>query len=872
MKERPLLIFPKKTESVYKGIARNITTPHTPTSARQGERLSPKFDQLQTYLKQQKIELQQELDGAEPEQVLVLEVIGSVKDFANAVKKIEGFEFLGEVEIEEILPDADFYYTKSKDGRDEAKDKPLEGNLYAIMTDSKALDHLLSMWNQWKNDDNVQFNHGLGKFKNIFSNLKNIRRWDAQDRLLETEQIWQNYLESYSGQSVTFEIELWFRNSPKKQIENAQQIELLVEDLGGEILNSCIIEEISYHAIIAKLPSDAFLNIVNHSNIKLVKFEGIMFFRPVGQISAGGDISKNEQIESIASLPDHPMPQGNPIVALLDGMPLRNHSLLAKRMTIEDPDDFESQYPSGNLMKHGTSMASLIIHGDLNDNNDPLKHPVYVRPIMQPNLRNLSFGHNKVLEHIPETYIAVDLIHRAIKRIFEGDGEFSASAPSIKIINLSIGDWCRQYTRTMSPWAKLLDWLSAKYNVLIIVSAGNHMDNIDIDLESGQDFESLTEDEREALIVKALYKNSHKRKILSPAESINSITVGSTHQDSCKNFVTASHIFNPFNKLFPSPISAFGNGHRKSIKPDIIFSGGRVTCTQKLDSKNTVLIKDFPREPGNKMCYPGDEVGELDKVVYFSGTSNAAALISHNAAICHDSLKENLQENAAEIDYEKYLPSLIKAMLVHGSSWGEVGEAVQKALDIKDKKIKERLTRKWIGYGMPDIKRVLGCTAQRACVIGFGELKSNESHIFELPLPSSLESKKEWRRVTVTLAWLSPIVATNKKYRQANLWYELPNNYIANDRTDAQWQSVRKGTVQHENFESKKAVSFEDDGTLKIKVNCMNDAGIIKSPIQYALIVSLEVGEGVQISVYDEIRTKLSTKIQVSAAQDLFGF
>ncbi len=864
MKNRPLLIFPKRGEVPYKGIPRNIALPHTPTNTKQGERLSSKFDQLQTYLAQQTIEFQQGVDGAEPEQVLVLEVVGSVKDFANAVKNIKGFEFLGEVEIEEMLPDDDFHYAKSIDGRDEVMNQSLDGNLYAIMTDAKALDQLLSRWNQWKNDDKTQFSRGLNKFKNIFSNLKNIRRWDAQDRLLEAEKTWQDYLEFHNGQNITFEIELWFRSSNEKQIANASQVESLVIDLGGRVLNSCIINEISYHALLAELPASAFRGIIDNRNIKLVKCDGIMFFRPVGQITSGRDES-DEKIALTTLTVDHPLPQGDPLVAILDGMPLSNHSLLANRLVVDDPDGWESKYTSGKLMRHGTTMASLIIHGDLSDDGGiPLKTPVYVRPIMQPDASGR--------EHIPETQIIVDLMHRAIKRIFEGDGILPAVMPSIKIINLSIGDQCRQFTRTMSPWAKLLDWLSAKYNVLIIVSAGNHATPFYLEMDSNQNFEDLNREDREGLVIKSLYKNSHRRKLLSPSESINSITVGSVHHDSCQNFHTPPHLFDPFNRILPSPFSAFGGGYRKSIKPDIIFPGGRILCTKEIGSPNKVLITNYVSQPGNKVCYPGRGVGETSGTIFCAGTSNAAALLSRNAAICYDSLKENLQENTAGIAYEKYLPSLVKAMIVHGSSWGEIGKSVKKVLDAQDKRAEERLTRQWIGYGMPDINRVLGCTAQRACILGFGELKSHESHIFEFPLPPSLESKTDWRRVTVTLAWLSPVVATNKKYRQASLWFELLNNDLAEGRTNAQWQSVRKGTIQHELFESEKAVLFADDGILKIKVNCMNDAGVIQGSIPYGIVVSLEVGEGVQIPVYDEVKSRISSKIQVPATQDLFSF
>ena len=46
-----------------------------------------------------------------------------------------------------------------------------------------------------------------------------------------------------------------------------------------------------------------------------------------------------------------------------------------------------------------------------------------------------------------------------------------ASAPHVKIINFSIGDNIRMFSHSMSPMAKLLDWLSFQYDVLFVISA-----------------------------------------------------------------------------------------------------------------------------------------------------------------------------------------------------------------------------------------------------------------------------------------------------------------------------------------------------------------------------------------------------------------
>ena len=197
------------------------------------------------------------------------------------------------------------------------------------------------------------------------------------------------------------------------------------------------------------------------------------------------------------------------------------------RIIVDDPDNVESTY-NANERVHGTSMASLIVHGDLNDGLRPLGRPVYVRPIMQPIPNDFRAPRR---EHIPDDVLLVDLIHRSVKRLFEGDGSEGPVAPSVRVINLSIGDPYRQFLQSMSPVARLLDWLSLTYGVLFIVSAGNQSDAIQLGI-SRTEFESSDPQEQETAVVKALFSDARNRKLLSPAESINGLTVGSVQYDS----------------------------------------------------------------------------------------------------------------------------------------------------------------------------------------------------------------------------------------------------------------------------------------------------------------------------------------------------
>ena len=166
--------------------------------------------------------------------------------------------------------------------------------------------------------------------------------------------------------------------------------------------------------------------------------------------------------------------------------------------------------------------------------------------------------------------------------------------------------------------------------------------------------------------------------------------------------------------------------------------------------------------------------GDVNKVVHCSGTSNSAALISRIASACHDTLVEVFDDQAPTIELSSYVTPLVKAMIVHACSWGEVRERLQEILLTPHNRwqIRDWISR-WLGYGVPLSERVMACTGQRATLLGFGRLRDEEAHVFTLPLPPSLGARREWRRLTVTLAWMSPLAPNTQRYRTASLWFEV---------------------------------------------------------------------------------------------------
>lgn len=91
MPDRPLLILPEPVEPAArrKKYGRNSGF-QRPSPERQAERLASRFEQLQQALEIRHTRLQTDPQGIVPEEVIVLETVGSVDGFIRAVEKVGG--------------------------------------------------------------------------------------------------------------------------------------------------------------------------------------------------------------------------------------------------------------------------------------------------------------------------------------------------------------------------------------------------------------------------------------------------------------------------------------------------------------------------------------------------------------------------------------------------------------------------------------------------------------------------------------------------------------------------------------------------------------------------------------------------------------
>src|ERR1700722_4796835 len=619
MTDFPLLVFPLPAAAEADPGHGGPSRFSLPSVERQRLRMGPKFTSLSTVFEAKRLKLQQTAPGENPELVLVIETIGPIEDFVKAVARVPGLEWLVEWEEEDVPADDDFHPLDRQGARSEGG---LAGRLFLLASNQEALTQLLSLWTRYQANPSTPFERGLNKFRNVFAQLRDIRPWSVADRIgADVQAFWQERLDENTP-TIRFEIEAWTFSSATRNAVAAAEIRQCVRELNGVILAEVTLPEIAYHGLLVELPRSAVQDILDGTTPELVLSDQVMFFRPRAQ-----SISVPEEVEAqIASFAQVPASDRAPVVALLDGLPLQNHPLLAGLLQIDDPDGWEGTYPAKDR-RHGTAMASLILRGELDAGEQHSPRKLYVRPIMRPD-PNDTF-HPQSTECTPAGELLIDLIHRAVKRICEGDAVDPPAAPGVRVINLSMGDARRPFDREISPWARLLDWLSAKYGVLFIVSAGNFMGPLLINVTKSE-FVGSTDVERVDLATNALIAASVDRRILAPAESINALTVGGVHSDR-SGFVPVPERFDLFAFGGVSPISRVGHGFRRAIKPDVLMPGGRVLHKSALvgGPESTALdLVNALAAPGQLVAMPPLPGQGLGGQGYSRGTSNATALAS----------------------------------------------------------------------------------------------------------------------------------------------------------------------------------------------------------------------------------------------------
>ena len=797
----------------------------------------------------------------------MFEVASTLSDFYAAAAAIPGLELLAEAEIE-ATADADFVTIERERER---PDKSVSERLYFAMPDAAALRELVRLWRYWQSNDALPY--GFGKWKPIFERLRDVRPWGPQDRVPDDViAVWREQLGTAPDAALLVELELWYQDSAARRGATRQSIRGQVVEAGGRVLHEADLEQIRYTALLAEVPAAVIQRMIDDRAVSLARIDGLMFIRP--QSVASVIPPEEDDAGLLVAEPARasgPLAADAPLAALLDGMPLAGHVLLAGRLTIEDPDELASRYGNAAEQVHGTEMASLIVHGDLQENGTPLPRPLYVRPVMHGN----GIGRHEVF---PADRLLLDTIYRSVRRMMEGEAGDAPAAPGVRVLNLSLGDALRPFAGMMSPWARLIDWLAYRYRLLVIVSAGNILDDLDIPgATSWRALESANARARTETVLQAVNATRSQRSLLAPGEAINGLTIGAGHWEAGPAGPVNGMQLDPYDGIeLPNVSSGLGLGYRRGVKPEVLFPGGRERLALR-QSQDPVRVRLPERAHGfgvEAAC--PDRTGRLDRTRRTFGTSVAAALAARAAHRVIDTLLDvsggSLHSDTPLLD----LGLIAKVLLVHGAAWDPAAAAIvqQVAYPVGNApwQHQDDDAARFLGFGRCDVERIITCTANRAIIVGSGSIRRDQAAIFRLPLPSSLENIAEWRAVTTTVAWLTPVSPRHRFYRDAQLRMDPGGDALLGAGVERSRQTVpqptkdaaHRGTVFHERRAGEAGVAFADDGDIVLRISCSSPTDALEGDdeVPFALAVSIETGVTSVIPVYDEVRAAVLTRVR----------
>jgi hypothetical protein len=415
-------------------------------------------------------------------------------------------------------------------------------------------------------------------------------------------------------------------------------------------------------------------------------------------------------------------------------------------------------------------------------------------------------------------------------------------------------------------------YLAYTKRILFIVSAGNIPEPFEIegytDLSS---FRNAPPPKRQKDIVMGLDGSKARRGMLTPAEQINGLTVAATHADASQVTLPANAV-DPYDRPLPNLCSGMGLGFRRSVKPDISAPGGRMVAQPTIGTPFTVHGHNAGQY-GQLAACPDDHGALVDRVRRCVGTSNAAALTTRAAVQIADALDFSLRDEPIQWRDRPTSAVMLKALVAHSARWGQAGAYLEGVLPPGGWKQwrprRENVTRH-IGYGGIDPDLVMSGTDHRITLLGEGEIRKEQRHPYFVPLPQELSAKRDFRRIIVTLAWMTPVKASSQHYRMVGL--EL----VPEVRGQPFWPGIkrigriqppghmgREGTLIHSIYEGEEAQPILASSGITFNVQAWSRiSGVSKIDIPYAIAITVEVADTLNADIYNSVRNRLRPRLR----------
>ncbi|MEK4508980.1 S8 family peptidase [Paenibacillus sp. FSL K6-2524] len=483
------------------------------------------------------------------------------------------------------------------------------------------------------------------------------------------------------------------------------------------------------------------------------------------------------------------------IIGIIDGGISTNNALLSPYIVAREEYVNEAYLnPS-----HATFIASTIQYGN------KLNH------IEMSNPKRFKFIDVVAIPNSDTNFGPTDTVgeEELMEIIEDAMNKYSAR---VKVWNISLGIESLICQGAMSDLGIFLDYIQDKYKVQIFVSSGNLNQN---PLRTWPPQNTMGECDR----------------IISPADSVRAITVGSLALFDSENSIVKGNE--------PSPFSRRGPGANYIVKPDVVDYGGNIDTTFSIAGLGMKGL------------------GVNGEVIEGIGTSYSNPRVVQKFTSVYDEM------------VEKDL-MLAKAMIIHSARLTS-RELLEQSQD----------NIKYYGFGMPSVntKDILQCSEDEITLV-FRQKISQGTHLelFDFPYPNSLiRDGKCFGEIGMTLAY-NPVLDQRygREYCRTNIDVSFGTYKYAPDGKikfagcvplENSWDEKFEKSRVENGFKwspiksyyrkiSNKGIQSGDGWKIRIDMNPRN--GLIVPSQEFVLIVTIKDPGGNDI--YSEVVNGLRTR------------
>jgi hypothetical protein len=735
----------------------------------------------------------------------------------------------------------------------------------------------------------------LTKVKNedLFCKIKSVSEWSREDRLaLDVAKVREgSYIDVYLWVFDTTDISKQRMSEFSQYISNnsgrvcdsyvGQSVVVARIQLRGDVL-----DKILEHPLVYKVEDITRVSIINHriNDIRNTSIDDIEF--------------DNQRLD----------PDKCTSICVIDSGVFQQHPLL--HGVIGDSKTFyidnEAEDDADDISGHGTKVASVCAYGDFEYNqkfvSEIFIHNAKIHNGEYEDINNLwkneveeqvgNFNSDNIDAFIEfqegsinfDTLLqSFDIEKRPYLRMvyskYAGMYEKLIPTQMREIVNYFYGNYgCRIYNLSQGDgdstynggkpksWACVLDELQNEFDIVFIVSAGNYY------LERYSSSESILEE------YPRYFYNYNTCKIIEPANSVSSITVGSISiSEDIYNSVERLNKVSISKKDQVSSITRIGPGVGNSIKPDFIAYGGDRALEIDFSGRKR-LVSNIGL---SKLLFNNDNSGLF---VWDIGTSFAAPYISHIAGKILN--KYPISSN-----------NLVRAVLASSSKHPEqvscmVGNLLggdnhcNDEFKYRDTNNFAKMLHYTAGYGFPYLENCIDSLENRVVLMADIHkdedlLKVDNMHIFSIPLPEEFRKAKGKKSVIVSLAYNPKVKNTRLDYIGVSLDYKLIKgltreeviNIYESQKGKEEAVSIQskyecnlepgttirsKGTLQKSIFEFTRDSNFNEQD-LFLVVNAKKEWD--ETPQKYAVVVTLE-SEDESLRMYNIIKTRLEQRVE----------